>query len=55
MFLYVKGCLKVFRCVFRRFFAWSFSMLLEVAFLTVSSPDDGLLILHGVDGVECLG
>lgn len=52
--LVVEACSKVFRGCFSCFFVWSFSMLLDVAFLWWGCPDDGLLILHGVDGVECL-
>ena len=53
-FFVVNACLKLFRVVFRRFFAWSFSMLLEVVFLVVVSPDCGHYISVNVDGVECL-
>jgi hypothetical protein len=49
-FLDVKACLKFFRAIFRANFAWSFSMLLEVRFLSVPSPDDRVLFLCGVDG-----
>jgi hypothetical protein len=49
-FLDVKACLKFFEAIFRANFAWSFSMLSEVAFLSALSPDDGVLFLHGVDG-----
>ena len=54
-FLDVKGCLKFFRGAFRRFSAWSFSMLLAWGFLLVVSPDCGHCILCNVDGVDYLG
>ena len=54
MFLDVKGCLKICRGAFRRFFVWSFSMCSALGFPIVVSPVDGHYILGYVDGVECL-
>ena len=53
-FLVVKCCLKLFSVGFVRFFAWCFSMLLDVAFLRLGSPANGVCNLMVVDGVECL-
>ena len=53
-FLDVNGCLKFFRGAFRRFSAWSFSMLLALGFLLVVSPDYGHYICSYVDGAESL-
>ena len=52
--LVVKACSNVFCGCFRRFFAWSFSMLSGGGFLVVVRVDCGHYISGNVDGVECL-
>lgn len=50
----VVDCLIGFSGAFGRFFAWSFSMPLEVRFLRWRHVANGVLNLIGFDGVENL-
>ncbi len=47
----VNPCLKFARRVFRRFFAWSFSMLSSLLFLWVSDQAKALLFSMMLQGV----
>jgi len=50
VFLDVNACLKVFHAVFRRFFAWSFSMALSFMFSDVLGIDGAPLDVDDVQG-----
>ena len=52
--LEVKGCSNVFSGCFSRVFAWSFSMLSGLGFLTVFSPDCLHYFLVNVYGAKSL-
>jgi hypothetical protein len=53
-FCAVVTCLIGFSDCFSRFFAWCFSMLLEVPFLSWGQYANGVLKLVSLDGVENL-